>query len=266
MATECQLPYTQEDKEMLDEAANRVWELSPEILERDLPEIEKIVAEKEAAIQKKIEKVTSLIGAEPIKDVLLVHDKPPNTQGEPTQGEIEELKERILAADPRSAIIPLGNRELPSFFTSGFKDTGEEITAQLTDYPEDFPKVMVYSPAQPTLENLGLMLDRQNPFNPWGEKAHFHHLDQKPDQLMQIGEKLHQGATKELHDKKALSDEAREKYENQQRPDIVERMVKEYLGKYADCKEIRDALIEKAREMRDIRRQARIDRATKNND
>jgi len=185
--------------------------------------------------------------------VLLVHDMPLNVQGEPTQREIEELEERILAADPKTAIIPLGTRELPSFFTSGFKDIGEEITAQLEDYPKDFPKVMVYSPAQPTLENLGLMLEKQNPFNPWGEKANFHHLDQKPDQLMQIEEKLHQTATKELHGKEALSDEARKEYQRQQRPNIVEKMAEAYLGKYAQCKEIKDALIEKAKEAEKIR-------------
>jgi len=250
MGTECQLPCSDEDDKMLDEAKERgVQDWSPENYVKVMSGVREAITEKENIIQERIEKVTSLMEAEPVKDVLLVHDSPIDSSGEPNSEEISELRERILASDPRSAIIPLGERELPSLFTSGFKDVGEDLSAQLKDYPKDFARVRIYSAIQPTIENLGRMLEKNNPYSAWGVKVNFHHFEQKLTPLMVIEEKIHREEKKALHQaKEPLGKEDRRKYEKQERPYILQKTAQEYLGKYVECKEIREVLIVKAHE------------------
>jgi len=247
MATECQLSCSDEDDKLLDAAQERgVQDWSPETYEEAMPWVLEALTEKEEIIRERIQKVTSLMEAEPIEDIMLVHD----SSEEPSSVEIRELKNRILEADPKSALIPIGERELPSFFTPGFKDVGEDLSEQLKDYPDDFAKVKMYSAIQPTLENLGRMLKERNPYSAWGEKINFHHFEQKSDVLVAMEKRLHQEATKELHQSKPLGEKARVKYQKQERPNILRTTAETYLGKYAQSKEIKDALISKANEVR----------------
>jgi len=225
MSTACNLPYCDEDKEMLDAAARGENNtIAPEVMEW----LEK--AEEALKIaEERWERLESL---------------EMNLQGviEPSIA-CEDPKEVIANADPDTVIISYGPK-VPVFITD-FEDTGQELSKHIKDYPEDFPEVKVYTPVLPTIKNLSRMLGLErgdcrilSPFSPWGDKIHLHHYQQDPKgPLMMIGERFHREVP---HTNKGLSPEDRRRYAEIQRPKIWKMAAETYLGSLT--KEFIDAI------------------------
>lgn len=236
----CGNELTEKDFELMEESATgKFGQLDESIITKeDRQEIDKRMEEanqKLAEIDAMVEKMKNIVDAKPIGKVIRVYE-----HTEVAEMDAEELAERIMKADPNDAILPLKNEELSPFFVPGFKDAGDK--AHLS---EKFPEVKVYSPIQPTIENLGNMLSKRNPYNPWDEKNTWHHKDQKVQPVMIIKQKMHRKDSGVLHGKEAL--DGRKQWEKD-KPQIMKEITKEYLGKFAEHKSVINALIKKSDE------------------
>ena len=254
MGTECQKPYTDEDKQLLDEAEERARQeeandLGWEEYAKEAPAIEAAIAQHEATINEKIDSVARYIDADmqPVRseDIMLIHDSPSGVCAEPNSAQKETFMERILSADPQAVIVPFGReREIPPFFIQDFKGIQEfqlEIEGKVTPI-----LIEVHTPILPTIENLERMLAGKNPLTPWereikpGEKEkkeeiEFHHRQQKAEGPLMV---LWQGYHKEMpaeKGEKAMSKDDRSHYENIQRPNICKAIAELYLGNWTQA-------------------------------
>jgi len=158
-------------------------------------------------------------------------------------------KELIANASPDTVIISHGP-EIPIFATD-FKDSGQELSHHIKDYPKDFPEVKVYTPVLPTKENLERMLRGENPISPWGIKVNLHHHEQDPKgPLMMMGQSQHQKFSGVVHERgKFLSLEERRRYNRVERPSIWKMTAEAYLGKLTqDFKDVTEEKKEKNHE------------------
>ncbi len=156
-----------------------------------------------------------------------------------------EIKEELDRADERWDRVESLNNEYsgievgkvlePELFATDFKDTGQELSRAIKDYPKDLPEVKVYTPVLPTKENLSRMLGLTKehgkplaPLSPWGIKINLHHYEQDPKgPLMMVEEKFHREVP---HPKEGLSPEDRYRYDEIQRPKVWKMAARAYLG------------------------------------
>jgi len=213
MGTECQLPRSEEDRRMIDEAMNRVQDLSPETKEWFEKEIKPGLDRAEERW-----KVAESIGIE-MENML----EPATACGDP--------KELIANANPDTVII--SHEEKVPIFATELENTGQEVSKSIKDYPKDFPEVKVYTPVVPTVDNLRKMLGVNKskcplaPISPWGDPIELHHYEQDPKgPLMMVQERFHDEVP---HPKEGLTREERATY-NRQRQNIYRMAAEAYLG------------------------------------
>ena len=191
----------------------------------------------------RLQKMKDIYGAKPINDVIIEYER-----GDVSEQEAERLAERIKNSDPNDALL-ISREEDPSpFFTPGFNDVGDKV-----EFSEDkeLPSGKVYSPVQPTFENLGNLLDKRNPYNPWDERVTWHHNEQNEEPIMVIEERLHKQESGALHGHIPLD---RDEWDRRQRGEFMKEIARQYLGSYSEHKVVLDALKEKARKAWSIRK------------
>lgn len=240
MGRSCPDNVSQEVNEQLDLADEKMCQSCRDWEEyaREMPAIEKALAEKEAIINEKIDSVAKYIdgGLESIraKNIMLIHDSPSNVP-EPSPEKIEAFMQRVLFADTKTVIIPLGNeRNLPPFFIQEFRNSGQEFQLEIEGKVNPI-LIQVYTPILPTIENLSRMIKGNNPITPWGEEIEFHHVQQKAEGPLMV---LWQGYHKRIpteRGEKAMPEPDRKHWKEVQRKAICEEIARLYLGNWANA-------------------------------
>ena len=201
----------------------------------------------------RLQKMKDIYGAKPINDVIIEYER-----GDVSEQEAERLAERIKNSDPNDALL-ISREEDPSpFFTPGFNDVGDKVEFSQDDEEdsdksketEEWPEIKVYSPVQPTIENLGNLLAGKNPYNPWDDKVTWHHIEQERDNIGVVTMKSHERQDSGVMHKpdKKLGEENRQEWRGI-KPKIMREIAKNYLGKYKEQQKVVTALIKKAREV-----------------
>lgn len=229
MAIACDLPNCEEDNKMLDAAArgeNNI--ISPEVKEA----MERFEKETKPGLDRAEARweVAESLGIE-MENIL----EPATACG--------DTRELIANADPNTVIISYEDK-VPIFATD-FKDTGQEVSKSIKDYPKDLPEVKVYTPVLPTKENLARMLNGENPKSPWGVKVNLHHYEQDPKgPLMMMEQTQHQQFSGVIHEKgKSLLPEERDRYKRVERSNIWKMAAEAYLSDLIE--DFKDAIKEK---------------------
>ena len=224
--------------------------LTPEKWEEINKKTREAQKEKER-IDEQVRKMKDIHGAKPINDVIMKYE------GDGvSEEEAEELAERIKNSDPNDALLILREEDLSPFFTPGFNDVGDKVEFSQDDEEdsdksketEEWPEIKVYSPVQPTIENLGNLLAGRNPYNPWDDKVTWHHIEQERDNIGVVTMKAHERQDSGVMHKpdKKLGEENRQEWRGI-KPKIMREIAKNYLGKYAKNKKIMRVLRDKAR-------------------
>lgn len=240
----CGNEVTKEDFEKIEEASQGKHtaldetKISPETWE----EVNKKTEEAEQVdkrIDEQIRKMKDIHGAKPINDVIIQHEG-----DDVSEEEVERLVDRIQKSDVNDAILIMKEEGSSPFFTPGFNDVGDEVEFS---GDKELPSGKVYSPIQPTIENLGNLLDERNPYNPWDEKVTWHHYEQKEEPIMIIEQRLHQKESGAIHGYNPLN---RGEWDGKQRGEFMKEIARQYLGKYSEHKTVLKALKMKAKEAR----------------
>ncbi len=211
-------------------------------------------------IDRQMQKMKDIYGAKPINDVIIEYER-----GDVSEQEADRLAERIKNSNPNDALL-ISREEDPSpFFTPGFNDAGDKVEFFQDDEEdsdknketEEWPEIKVYSPVQPTIENLGNLLAGRNPYNPWDDKVTWHHIEQEKDNIGVVTMKSHgRQDYGVMHEKgKKLGEENRQEWERMQ-PNIMKKLTKDFLGGYSKHKKVIDALYEKVEEAKQLRRKS----------
>lgn len=201
----------------------------------------------------RLQKMKDIYGAKPINDVIMKYE------GDGvSEEEAEELAERIKNSDPNDALLILREEDPSPFFTPGFNDVGDKVEFSQDDEEdsnknketEEWPEIKVYSPIQPTIENLGNLLEGKNPYNPWDDKVTWHHIEQEKDNIGVVTMKSHGGQDYGvMHEKgKKLGEENRKEWQKI-KPKIIKQIARNYLGKYGENQKVVSTLVKKAGEV-----------------
>jgi len=209
------------------EEANR--NIAKEFLPHRTEEFDKV-----NRVIERVDRIKSLISPEVSPDpkekdtkvITLVLPHIPPTCREYFRSDISKDIEKIKNGDPYKTIVVTTERKIPLFATD-FKDSGEELSKHIKDYPKDYPEVRVYTPVLPTTDNLKRMLNGDAPLSPWHQKVELHHYEQDPKgPLMKVETELHHEVP---HPKEGLTQEERDTY-NMQRENIYKMAARAYLG------------------------------------
>lgn len=251
----CGNEVTPEDIEAIQKAAqgkNSGFDesiLTPEEKE----EFNRGLQQKSEELEEQVQKMREVGGENSVNNVIIEKYE----GGEVDEEQAKELAEEIRESDPNDALLILRDEAPSSFFTPGFNDSGEKVEFFQEDEKdpnvikatEEWPEIKVYSPVQPTIENLGNLLAGRNPYNPWDDKVTWHHIEQQKDNIGVVTVKSHvKHDSSVMHEKgKRLGDENRREW-RKIKPKIMKEIARNYLGKFAENDKIISTLLDKARE------------------